>query len=58
MKKIEDCQEIYLSFVPENTGAKKLYASVGFERAGETSKNGEVIMRFKSTDNEQPATNN
>ena len=49
MKKIEDCQEIYLSFVPENTGAKKLYASVGFERAGETSKNGEVIKHLSKS---------
>ncbi len=59
MKKIEDCQEIYLSFVPENTGAEKLYASVGFERTGETSKTGEVIMRFSmNKNNEPPKTNN
>ena len=58
MKKIENCQEIYLSFVSENTGAEKLYASVGFERTGETSESGEVIMRFKTTDNRQPTTDN
>jgi diamine N-acetyltransferase len=46
MKKIEDCREIYLSFVPENTGAEKLYRSVGFERTGKTSESGEVVMRF------------
>jgi len=59
MKKIEECQEIYLSFVPENQGAEKLYASVGFERTGETSKSGEVIMRFSiNKNNEPPKTNN
>ena len=59
MRKIENCREIYLSFVPENTGAEKLYASVGFERTGETSESGEVIMRFSmNINNEQPATDN
>ncbi len=46
MKQIEDCREIYLSFVPENTGAEKLYSSVGFERTGRISENGEVVMKF------------
>ncbi len=46
MRQIEDCREIYLSFVPENTGAEKLYTSVGFERTGEISEDGEVIMKF------------
>jgi len=46
MKQIEDCREIYLSFVPQNTGAEKLYSSVGFERTGKISEDGEVIMRF------------
>ena len=45
MKQIEDCAEIYLSFVPENTGAEKLYKSVGFERTGELNE-GEVVMRY------------
>lgn len=59
MRKIEDCREIYLSFVPENTGAEKLYASVGFERTGEISKSGEVIMRFSINKNNEPtATDN
>ena len=58
IKKIEDCREIYLSFVPENTGAEKLYASVGFERTGEFSESGEIVMRFKTTDNRQPTTDN
>lgn len=56
MKKIEDCQEIYFSLVPENTAAEKLYASVGFERTGETSESGEVIMRFSMNKNNEPPT--
>lgn len=46
MKEIEDCREIYLSFVPGNKGAEKLYLSVGFEKTGEVSEDGEIIMRF------------
>ena len=45
MKLVEDCSEIYLSFVPENTNAEKLYKSVGFERTGEISE-GEIVMRY------------
>ena len=45
MSEIEDCRAIYLSFVPENTGAEKLYSSVGFERTGELNGN-EIVMRF------------
>lgn len=45
MKEIEDCKEIYLSVVPENTGAAKLYASLGFEQTGEINE-GEQIMRL------------
>ena len=45
LKLINDCRELYLSFVPENTGAERLYKSVGFERTGEISQ-GEVVMRF------------
>jgi diamine N-acetyltransferase len=46
MKQTENCREIYLSFVPENTGAEKLYSSVGFERTGEISEHNEVVMKF------------
>ena len=45
MKRVDDCNEIYLSFVPENTGAQRLYESVGFERTGEISE-GEIVMRY------------
>ncbi len=54
MKQIEDCCEIFLSFVPENTGAEQLYKSVGFERTGEISDDGEVVMRFVIKNNANP----
>ena len=41
-----ECSKLYLSFVPENTNAEKLYESIGFERTGKTSESGEIIMRF------------
>ena len=61
MKQIEDCREIFLSFVPENTGAERLYKSVGFKRTGETSEDGEIVMRFdigKSKTNASVTANN
>ncbi len=45
MRENKDCQEIYLSFVPENVLAEKLYQSVGFARTGEIS-DGEIVMKF------------
>ncbi|HEY0428831.1 MAG TPA: GNAT family N-acetyltransferase [Pyrinomonadaceae bacterium] len=61
LRRQPECTEIFLSFVPENKNAEKLYTSVGFERTGETdAKSGEIIMRFllKSNGNGRPATNN
>ena len=46
MREIDGCNAIYLSFVPENTGAEKLYSSVGFEKTGELN-GSEIVMRFK-----------
>ena len=46
LKKVEDCNEIFLSFVAENVGAERLYRSVGFERTGENNAYGEIIMRL------------
>jgi diamine N-acetyltransferase len=60
LKQVKTCREIYLSFVPDNTSAERLYKSVGFERTGEFN-NGETMMRLdlnKSTDNQQSAANN
>jgi diamine N-acetyltransferase len=61
-KQTPECSAVYLSFVPENTGAEKLYSSVGFEKTGEIDKDsGEIVMRFdlkKATNNRQPTTDN
>lgn len=46
MREIDGCRAIYLSFVPENTGAEKFYSSVGFERTGALN-GSEIVMRFK-----------
>ena len=54
LKQNEDCCEIYLSFVPENTGAEKLYLSVGFERTGKISEHGEVVMKFSLPSSKLP----
>lgn len=61
LKKVEDCNEIFLSFVAENVKAEWLYKSVGFERTGEISADGEVVMRFdlnKSETNERLTVSN
>ena len=46
------CREIYLSFVPENTGAERLYLSLGFERLDEISESGEIVMRYTVANNQ------
>jgi diamine N-acetyltransferase len=45
LKENDDCKEIYLSFVPENDSAEKLYKSIGFERTGKLNGN-EIVMRY------------
>ena len=47
LKQVEDCKEIYLSFVPENKNAEKLYESIGFKRTGELNEGGEIMMRYQ-----------
>lgn len=54
MRRIEDCKEIYLSCVPENTNAERLYKSIGFERTGEINEGGEIVMRFVMENNANP----
>jgi diamine N-acetyltransferase len=51
IRRLPDSGDIYLSFVPGNAGAEKLYRSVGFERTGETDADGEVIMRLSMKNN-------
>lgn len=43
------CKEIYTSFVSTNQGAKKLYASLGFEYSGGVTNKGEPLycLRFE-----------
>lgn len=53
MKQIADCREFYLSFVPENTHAERLYQNIGFERTGEISE-GEIVMRYAMKNNANP----
>ena len=53
LKQIKDCRELYLSFVPENTGAEWLYKSIGFEQTGEISQS-EIVMRFVIENNGNP----
>lgn len=59
IKNLPDAREIFLSFVPANTSAEKLYASVGFERTDRIEHN-EIVMRLalKETDNRQLTTDN
>lgn len=38
--------ELYLSFIPENVVAAKLYRSLGFFDTGKTDPNGEVIYQY------------
>ena len=47
MRGYGDCEEIFLSFVPANTGAEKLYEKIGFERTGITDEDGEIEMRMR-----------
>lgn len=51
LRKNYNCDQISLSFVPENTGAESLYSSIGFERTGEIDE-GEVVMRLSFANNE------
>jgi len=45
-RKIKDCCNIFLSYVPGNESAEKLYEFVGFEANGEID-NGEIVMELK-----------
>lgn len=57
LKENPDCKAIYLSFVPENTSAEKLYERVGFVRTGELN-GSEIVMRFVIDNNGQPSSSN
>ena len=43
----EDCDSVYLSFVPGNRRAEALYSSIGFVKTGEMDDtSGEIVMRY------------
>ncbi len=46
LKDIDECESVYLCFVPGNIGAERLYESIGFERTGEMDE-GEVEMKYE-----------
>lgn len=47
LRNTDACEAVYLSYVPGNTEAEKLYESIGFEKTGETDDaSGEVVMRY------------
>jgi diamine N-acetyltransferase len=54
MQRTHGCTFIYISFVPENVIAEKLYASVGFVDTGEMD-DGEVVYVFRRP-SEDPAS--
>lgn len=45
-RNIEECGKIFLSYVPGNKSAERLYKFVGFEANGDID-NGEIIMELK-----------
>ena len=48
LQQIEECNEVFLSYVPENNPAEKLYESVGFVKTGEVDEeSGEVVMKYE-----------
>lgn len=51
LKQLPDCKEIFISFVPGNVGAEKLYTNLGFEKTGDTEENGEIILRLPIVNN-------
>lgn len=46
ISRLPECSEVFLSFVPDNKGAERLYKNVGFLPTGETDDTGEIIMRY------------
>jgi diamine N-acetyltransferase len=49
LRQTDGCDAVYLSFVPENSYAERIYQNIGFERTGEISE-GEIVMRFRISD--------
>lgn len=51
INRLPEANEIYLSFVPGNTTAEKLYERAGFVQTGENNSHGEIIMRLEINNN-------
>lgn len=49
----EDCDEIYLSYEPDNTVAENLYTSLGFEKTGDVFE-GELVAKLKLDRQDDP----
>ena len=48
LRDVEDCDAVFLSYVPANKGAARLYKSIGFEKTGEIDEeSGEIVMRLQ-----------
>ncbi len=45
MNEKDDCDAVYLSYVPGNEGAEELYLNLGFEKTGEIDE-GEIEMKL------------
>lgn len=53
LQRTDGCDAVYLSFVPENSYAERIYQKIGFERTGEISE-GEIVMRYAIENNPKP----
>lgn len=42
-----ECEEVYISYMPDNVAAERLYESLGFRKTGEFDDAGEVVMRLE-----------
>jgi diamine N-acetyltransferase len=47
LRREPDCAELYLSYVPGNAVAERLYLRLGFEKTGEVDEDGEILMRLR-----------
>ena len=56
MRRLPDCDEIYLSYVPGNVAAETLYLNLGFEKTGEIDEDGEIYMRLRLDGDSQGGT--
>jgi diamine N-acetyltransferase len=53
LKEMPDCREVFLSYVPGNLAAERLYLGLGFQKTGKVDEDGEIIMRFSFVDEKE-----